>query len=579
MAGLLATVRTMFRNRRRSSGAVYGIDLGTTYSCIATTGDDGAPRVLPLMDGSVVLPSVVLFVGGNDHMTGNPARERARAQPDDVCSLVKRRMGDSEWRFVSHGSSWSAPAVSGLILKSLVNDTSLSAPTPVEDVVITVPAYFGDHERRATVLAGEYAGLNVVDVISEPIAAALAYGFAQLDGGSANDSAESVALVYDLGGGTFDVTVAELAERRIAVVSLDGDHELGGADWDEKLALHLAHAFTTAYPDAEDPLDDSAGAQALVLAAERLKRELTERTTATARVAHDGRELDVPVTRAEFERLTGSLLDRTIELTRQAVRAARERGVGRIDRVLLVGGSSRMPAVAARLEKELGVRAELTDPDLIVAKGAAVYGEKKAIERLVQGDLVTRGLLEDGAPLLSAAEADLDAACARLADVLRVSAKRVRRTVEVQVLNVCSRGFGVLAQSPYGEPEAVFLVHRNDRLPAVVRRSFGTVRDDQDVVTIHVVEQGGGAESRHVEDSKVIAEASIVDIPPGYPAGTELQITLSMGFDGILELTATHEGVADRPLRLQIETSAALSQADVARERAQVAKVRRRDRG
>jgi molecular chaperone DnaK (HSP70) len=162
-------------------------------------------------------------------------------------------MGDGEWRFVSHGSSWSAPAVSGLIVKSLVNDTALSAPTPVEDVVITVPAYFGDHERRATVLAGEYAGLNVVDVISEPIAAALAYGFAQLDGRARGDAAESVALIYDLGGGTFDVTVVELAERRIAVVSLDGDHELGGADWDEKLALHLAHAFTTAYPDAEDP--------------------------------------------------------------------------------------------------------------------------------------------------------------------------------------------------------------------------------------------------------------------------------------------------------------------------------------
>ena len=155
--------------------------------------------------------------------------------------------------------------------------------------------------------------------------------------------------------------------------------------------------------------------------------------------------------------------------------------------------------------------------------------------------------------------------------------ERVRRTVDVQVLNVCSRGFGVLVLNSYGEPEAVFLVHRNDRLPAVVRRSFGTVHDDQDTVTIRVIEQGGGAESRHAEDNKVIAEASIVDIPPGFPAGTELQITLSMGFDGILELTATHEGMVDRPLRVQIETSAALSQADVSRERAQVAKVRRRD--
>ena len=556
---------------------MFGIDLGTTFSCVATVGVDGTPEVLPLMGGSPMLPSVVLFVGRDDHMTGHPARELARAQPDDVCSLVKRRMGDGDWRFVSHGRSWSAPAVSGLILKSLVTDTALSAPVPVQDVVITVPAYFGDQERRATVLAGEYAGLTVVDVISEPIAAALAYGFAQLDGPAAGERAESVALIYDLGGGTFDVTVVELAERRIAVVSLDGDHELGGADWDEKLALHLAHAFTAAYPDAEDPLDDSAGAQALVLEAERVKRALTEDPSATARVAHDGRTLEVPVTREEFERATSGLLDRTVELTRQAVRAARERGVRDVDRLLLVGGSSRMPAVAARLGAELGLEAELTDPDLIVAKGAAVYGEKKAIERLVLGDLVTRGQLQDGAPVGTAAAPDVDAACARLADELGMTPERVRRTVDVQVLNVCSRGFGVLVLNSYGEPEAVFLVHRNDRLPAVVRRSFGTVHDDQDTVTIRVIEQGGGAESRHAEDNKVIAEASIVDIPPGFPAGTELQITLSMGFDGILELTATHEGMVDRPLRVQIETSAALSQADVSRERAQVAKVRRRD--
>ena len=569
----------MSRFRRRPSGTVYGIDLGTTFSCVATMGPHGAPEVLPLLDGSRTLPSVVLFVSADDHLTGHPARERARAQPDDVCSLVKRRMGDGEWRFVSHGRSWSAPAVSGLILKSLVTDTALSAPTPVQDVVITCPAYFGDSERRATVLAGEYAGLNVVDVISEPIAASLAYGFAQLDGRSNGDPTESVALVYDLGGGTFDVTVVELAEKRIAVVSLDGDHELGGADWDEKLALHLAHAFTREHPDAEDPLDDTAGAQALVLEAERVKRELTDRTSATARVVHDGRTLDVPVTRDDLERLTRSLLDRTVELTRQAVQAARERGVRRIDRLLLVGGSSRMAAVTERLSQELGVRAELADPDLIVAKGAAVYGEKKAVERLVHADLVTRGQLQDGAPLTTAAAADLDAACARLADALGVTPERIRRTIEVQVLNVCSRGFGVLVLNPWGEPEAAFLVHRNDRLPAVVHRSFGTVRDDQDVVTIRVVEQAGGAESPNVEDNTVIAEASIVDIPPGYPAGTELRVTLSMGFDGILELTATHEGLIDRPLRLQVETSAALSQADVARERAQVAKVRRRDRG
>jgi molecular chaperone DnaK (HSP70) len=527
------------------------------------------------MNEVATLPSVVLFVGPNDYLTGEPARVQARALPEDVCTLAKRRMGDGDWRFVSHGKAWSAPAVSSLVLKALVNDTALSAPTPVQDVVITVPAYFGDEERRATKLAGEYAGLTVVDVISEPIAAALSYGFARLDS-SSTGATEETALVYDLGGGTFDVTVVELAEKRVAVVSIDGDHELGGADWDEKLAIHLSHAFTKAHPDAEDPLDDSAGSQALILAAENAKRNLTRRSQTTVKVAHDGHEVDVTVTREEFETLTRSLLDRTMDLTRQAIAAAKQRGVQKIDRVLLVGGSSRMPAVAARLSEELGVPTQLADPDLAVAKGAAVYGQKKAIERLVVRDLMTRGQLRDGAEVGSAAPADLDAACARIASAFDMTTEQVRRTVEIQVLNVCSRGFGVLAIGR-GDLEAVFLVHRNDRLPVAVRRSFGTVRDNQDVVTVRVIEQGGGIESSDPYVNKIIAEASITGIPHGYPAGSEIEITLSMGFDGILELSAVHEGMADRPLRVQIETSAALSQAEVARERAQVANVRRKN--
>ncbi len=562
------------RAQRDRGGAVYGIDLGTTYSCLAQVGADGRPEVVPLMDGSLTLPSVVLFLGGDDYLTGEPARSQARALPDDVCTLAKRRMGEGDWRFVSHGKSWSAPAVSSLVLKALVNDTALASATPVRDVVITVPAYFGDEERRATVLAGEYAGLTVLDVISEPIAAALSYGFARLHDGA--DAPEEVALVYDLGGGTFDVTVVELADRRVAVVSVDGDHELGGADWDERIAVHLSQAFLGAHPDAEDPLDSSAGAQRLLLAAEQAKRELTDSTSTSVVVTHDGRSHEVRLSRSDLERLTSNLLERTLQLTRGAVAAARDRGVRRIDRVLLVGGSSRMPAVAEQLSREFGVPTELSDPDLAVAKGAAVYGEKISLERLVTADLVTRGRLRDGESATEADSVDLDAACARLAESLGVTAQQVRRTVEVQVLNVCSRGFGVLSMGGYGDLEVAFLVHRDDRLPIAVRRSFGTIRDDQDVVNISVVEQGGGSESRRPEDNKLVAEAQITGIPLGYPAGSEIEIRLAMGFDGILHITALHEGLPDKPLTVQVETSAALSQADVARERAQVAKLRRR---
>lgn len=562
-----------------STGTVFGIDLGTTYSCLAQVDRGGAAQVVPLLDGTATLPSVVLFVGPDDYITGESARALARAQPDDVCTLVKRRMGEGDWRFVSHGRQWSAPAVSGLILKALVSEAQFNANGTVHDVVITVPAYFGDEERRATKLAGEYAGLRVLDVINEPTAAALSYGFARLDGTDRTGAAaspEEIALVYDLGGGTVDVTVVELADRRLAVVAIDGDHELGGADWDEKLAVHLSRAFCAQHPDAEDPLDDGAGTQALVLAAERAKRHLTEQVSVTVPVEHDGRRVEVTVTREEFERLTAGLLERTLDLTRTAVMAAHERGVTRIDRVLLVGGSSRMPAVARRLQAELRVPVQLHDPDLAVARGAAIYGRKKSLERLLSADLVTRGQLAEGAPVDLAAPADLQAACVRLGTAYGLHPDEVRRTVEVQVLNVCSRGFGVLALDRQGEPEAIFLVHRNDRLPVAVRRSFGTVRDDQDVVTLRIVEQGGGAESQRPEDGKVIAEASILDIPPGFPAGSEVEVTLWMGFDGILMLTATHEGLPGRPMTLQVETSAALSQADVARERAQVSRAHQR---
>ncbi|MBX6388464.1 MAG: Hsp70 family protein [Frankia sp.] len=568
-----------------ADSTVFGIDLGTTFSCLARVNPDGDAEIVPLLDGSPTLASVVLFVGADDYITGETARQLARARPEDVCSLVKRRMGDGSFRFVPAsappGTAWSAPAISGLILSALVSDAELTGGEPVQDVVITVPAYFGDEERRATVLAGEYAGLNVVDVINEPTAAALSYGFARFEVGSRRTLGgpstldEEVALVYDLGGGTFDVTIVELADRRVSVVAIDGDHELGGADWDEKLVLHLADRFAAAHPGLPAPLDDGEATQALQLAAERARRELTDVTTTSVTIEHAGASLTVEITRDELERLTAGLLDRTMVLTHAAIDAARARGVRAIDRVLLVGGASRMPMVASRLREELGVPVELNDPDLAVAKGAALYGEKKALERLVLADLVTRGQLADGAGVDQAAPEHLDAACRRLADALGLSPSRVRRTVEVQVVNVISRGFGVIALDRFDEQRAIFLVHRNDRLPVAVRRSFGTVRDDQDTVIVYVVEQAGGIESPRVEDNKIIASAEITGIPPGYPAGTEIEITFRMGFDGILEVTARHEGLADRPLTVRVETSAALSQADVAREREQVAKARR----
>jgi len=553
---------------------VYGIDLGTTNSAIATVDAGSRPRIVPGLDGSQTTPSVVLLASAYDHVVGEGARRQARLDPDNVCALVKRRMGDADWRFVAHGQTWSAPAISALILKSLISDASFSGEQ-VQRAVITVPAYFGDDERRATIQAGTYAGIEVAGVLSEPIAAALAYGFSKLTDAFASSTPDETVLVYDLGGGTFDATVIELADRRISVLSVDGDHQLGGADWDERIALHLSEAFRAEHPDAEDPLDDSAGSQALVLAAERAKHELSDAASTSVIVAHDGRRSVITLTRAQLEDLTGPLLKRTIELTRSCLAAARDRGASTINRVLLVGGSSRMPMVAEAIRGELGLNPQLSDPDLAVAKGAAIYGDKLEIERLVTADLRTRGRLADGAPPLSASSADLDESCGRVAAAFGLPVSGVRRMLEISVDTVVSRGFGILAVSN-GDLRATWLVHRNQTLPIRVRRSFGTMRADQDIIELTVLEQAGQQESSRPEDAKVLIEGTIRDIPGGYEQGSEVQVTFEMGFDGVLHVTAFHVE-AGIPLTMSAKTGATLSQAEVSRELEQVHRTRRRD--
>jgi len=557
--------------------AVHGIDLGTTNSAIARVGKDGRPEVLAGLSGDATTPSVVLFAGPQEYVVGEGARREARLDPEHVCALVKRRMGEAEWRFVAHGTAWSAPAVSSLILKSLVADAGFATGEEPTAAVITVPAYFGDEERRATVLAGTYANLDVVEVLSEPIAAALAYGFGRLDGGPDLSKASETVLVYDLGGGTFDATVIELADRRISVLAVEGDHQLGGTDWDERIALHLSRRFCADNPDAEDPLDDSAGSQALVLTAERAKHQLTDAERTEVVVTHDGARATVPLSRAELEEMTAPLLRRTLDLTRACLDEAARRGVAEVDRVLLVGGSSRMPAVAELLRRELKLDPQLHDPELAVARGAAIYGEKTELERMVAADLRTRGRLRDGAPLDDALPADLDAACRRVADAFGVPLSQVRRAVEIRVDTVVSRGFGVLAvNAQLGRLEVSWLVHRNDRLPIRTSRSFGTVRADQPTIEVTVVEQQGQAESARAQDAKVLIAGEITGIPPGYGEGSEVRVTFEMGFDGVLHVTAFHVD-ADIPLVLTATTGATLSQAEVARERDQLGKQRRRE--
>jgi molecular chaperone DnaK len=542
---------------------VFGIDLGTTYSCISHVDEYGRPEVLTNLDNEATTPSVILFDSAEDFVVGRQAKRQARIKPEQVASLVKRHMGESDWRLTIHGQEWSAPALSSLILRSLAADAARHTGAPVSDVVITVPAYFGDEERKNTKLAGEYAGLNVVDIINEPTAAAFAYGFANLS------TDERTVLVYDLGGGTFDTTVIRLADRSISVVATDGDHELGGSDWDDLIANHLSERFRAECPGAEDPLDDTYGAQDLLLAAEEAKQTLSTRESTDVLVIHDGQRANIALTRADLEELTKLLLQRTMELTRAVLKAAEARGVDHIDEVLLVGGSSKMPAVAERLKEQFGFSPRLADPDLAVAKGAAIFGQKKELERVVLDDLVARGKLDEGQAIGDAAADDVDAVLRDAADRYGITAEAAGDIVRTEVQNVCSRGFGILLAREGGELYANFLTHRNDRLPLVVTDTFHTVVPDQDEVQLQVFEQGGSEESERLEDNTVLITGSLTGIPAGWPRGTAVEVTFSMGSDGTLEVSARHVA-KNEPLQLRVDTGAVLAPDQVEAERNQV---------
>ena len=259
----------------------------------------------------------------------------------------------------------------------------------------------------------------------------------------------------------------------------------------------------------------------------------------------------VSVTREDLEDATDTLLDRTLELTRRALMAAASKGVTRVDRCLLVGGSSKMPAVARRLREEFGYDPQLADPDLAVAKGAALYGQKKQLERTVQ-EATDRGV-------------DLTKAVADAAAQHGMTSDEVKSVVEKQVINVVSRGFGIIALRDEIDT-AIFLVHRNDAVPVSVEERFYTVADDQDTIRVRVFEQGGAEESPRPEDNTVLVEGEITGLPPGYPRGTEITMRMSMGGDGILTVTAHHVARLD-PLKLVVETGQSMSAAEVDAER------------
>ncbi|MGW4423126.1 Hsp70 family protein [Streptosporangium sp. NPDC004631] len=524
--------------------AVYGIDLGTTYSCIASIDHAGRAVVHRNREGTDTTPSVVFFETHDNVVVGQPAKDSAVIHPDLVINRIKRDMGQDVARTL-HQRPYTPEEISAFLLRKLAEDAQVATGDVVSDVVITVPAYFGAAERDATRKAGRIAGLNVIGIISEPIAAAITYGVL-------NPAEDCHILVYDLGGGTFDTTVITLRGGDIEVVCTDGDHRLGGADWDDCLVEYLAERFRQEHSDVGDPLESSVTEQDLRKIAEDLKKTLSSRVKHAVRVMHEGRVTTVELTRETFEGLTQDLLDRTVAITRRTLETARAKGVDRYDHLVLVGGSSSMPAVTETLKKELGLTPRLQDPDLSVAKGAALY----AFEEIYR-QLVTSG--ERSKAEAMALEAGL-------------SSTQQRQIEGRTIKTVASRSFGIVTTNGQTRQRYVaHLVHVNDPLPAAITEGFATLNDNQDTVAVRVMEQAGSTESEQLDDNNKIGEGEL-RIPPGKPAGFPIEVTFSLDTSGLLHVTA-RENERGQQLDLDIQIGG-MSEEEVASSRASMSQIR-----
>ena len=299
---------------------IFGIDLGTTYSCIAYVDEYGKPVTVPNLDNSPVTPSVVFFESADSVSVGEVAKQALQSDPDLVCSTIKRQMGNPDFVFNANGIDYKPETISSLILKKLASDASEKLGEEVKDVVITCPAYFGLDEREATKKAGEIAGLNVLSIINEPTAAAISYGLKV-------DEPQTV-MVYDLGGGTFDVTIIKVAEGVIEVVATGGDHKLGGKDWDneiQKLAIDQYVQQTGGSPD--DIYDDTMILGDLELRSEQAKKQLSTREKTTFRL--NGAKVEISV--EQFENNTAGLLQTSIDKTHDTMKEAAAKGITKYD--------------------------------------------------------------------------------------------------------------------------------------------------------------------------------------------------------------------------------------------------------
>lgn len=497
-----------------------GIDLGTTYSVVAFVGRDGKPRTIENEEGESTTPSVVFF-DRSATVVGREAVKASEFEPERIAQFAKRNMGDAGYRKVILGRKYPPEAIQALVLQKLKRDAGRKIGE-VSKAVVTVPAYFNEPRRKATQDAGRMAGIDVIDIINEPTAAAIAYGVDQgflSAEGEAHD--RELVLVYDLGGGTFDATLMEIDGTNFNTVATAGDVYLGGIDWDGRLVEHLAKQFEEEH--GVDPRHNDAAREVLLHEASEAKRSLTAREEATVHFSHANSRARMKITREQFESLTADLLDRT-RLTINRLLKDADITWEDVTRLLLVGGSTRMPMVSRMLESESGLKVDRSlSPDEAVAHGAAVYA----------GILLRRGeAYQQG----------------------------------VSVSNVNSHHLGVMGKDRNtGDPRRHVMIARNTRLPAAKASKFTTSKDDQPNVAVSVVE--GGTDTG--EGATEIGKCVVTDLPPGLPRGTKVLVIFQYGSDGRLTVRAEVPDVKSKA-HMVIDRTAGLSESEVQQWKAKI---------
>ncbi|MFO8111575.1 MAG: Hsp70 family protein [Desulfosalsimonadaceae bacterium] len=520
----------------KSIKRIFGIDLGTTYSSISYVDEFGKAVIIANSENERVTPSVVFFDEENI-VVGEVAKESAKLYPDEVVSFIKRSMGEPNFVFEFAGQRYRPEEISAYILKKLAQDARQFMNEEVTDVVITCPAYFGINEREATRKAGEIAGLNVRHIINEPTAAAIAYG-------SLETTDKKTVLVYDLGGGTFDVTMIYISKEAVEVVCTGGDHNLGGKDWDDRIVAYLVEKFQEETGIAEDILDDPDTWQDLQLSAEKAKKSLSQRSKTPIAITHGGQRIKLMLEREKFEELTEDLLYRTIDFTREMLEAAEAKGFHSFDEFILVGGATRMPQVIERISQEFNITPKIFDPDEAVAKGAAIYGWKLALN----DDLIRR-LSEKTQKIIEKPEnltemidrqeisaEDFREAAMALADESGYTLPSVENAM-LQVRNVTSKSFGVVAHNPDNEEIIFNLVLRNTPVPVRIKKKFFTAGHNQQTVLIRIME----SETSKVEipvDNAIEIKKAVLNLPSDLPEDSPIEIEYELNEEGRLHITA-----------------------------------------